>query len=344
MAHMVERGLVSYDQPVCSYWPQFAQNGKEGITLKQILSMKAGLPMLSEPYKLSLMRDDPEKMEGLLAEQTPWDTGDRAAYSPIAIGLYLDCIVRKVDPKTRSLSHYFQEEIAQPFGIDFHVGTPKCEFWRKTRQVVTVRGEQYKQHQMKLLSNPALDQLLLATMATQPTDFLRNAHINNPDFAELPCPSSHGVGPAVGVARLHGILANRGRTVDGRCLLSEDTLHKFQTPLYIGLEKTFGMDFFYSYGMELLPVLEGDELHYNIGHGGYGGQFAAADLKHNVGWAYCSNYLDPTILVSGTTKWNTMEEALFRCILALEGATVTRRHISDHTEVQALLQKRQSKL
>ncbi|KAL8603602.1 hypothetical protein ACOMHN_022554 [Nucella lapillus] len=344
IAHLVDRGLVNYDQPVASYWPQFAQNSKENITLKQILSMKAGLSALSEPYKLSLMRDDPQELENLLAKQTPRNLGDAAAYSPIVIGLYLDCIVRKVDPHSRSLSHYFWDEIAQPFGIDFHVGAPKSEFWRKARQVVTVRSEEYRKSQRKLLRNPAIDLELVAIMASQPSDFLRNSHINDPEFAELPSPSSHGVGSATGLAKLHGILANNGCTSDGRRLLSLDALHTLQTPLYVGLEKTFGMDFFYSCGVSLLPVLEGDQLHYNIGHGGYGGQFAAADIKHKTGWAYCTNYLDPTVLLHGATKWNALEDALFHCVLALEGVKVTRKHVNDCTELQNILKKLQSKL
>ncbi|XP_070185503.1 beta-lactamase domain-containing protein 2-like [Littorina saxatilis] len=344
MAHLVERGLVKYEQPVCSYWPQFAQNGKENITLKQILSLKAGLPVLSEPFKLCLLRDDPQRLEQLLAEQKPWNTGDCAAYSPVVIGLYLDQIVKKVDPQQRGLAEYFQAEIAQPFGIDFHIGVPKSEFWRKARQEVTVRGEEYKKYQLQMASNPNIDQDLMVTAATQPSDFLRNSYINNPDFAELPCGASHGVGSAEGMAKLHGILANGGGTVDGRRLLSEDTIEMLQTPLSIGPEKMFGIDLFYGCGMELLPVLEGGKLHYNIGHGGFGGQFAVADVKHKTGWAYCTNYLDPRIMLTGSTKWRALEKVLFECVHALEGTTVSRKHIDKASELRETLQRLKSRL
>ena len=42
--------------------------------------------------------------------------GDSAAYSPLVLGLYLDQIVRKVDPQKRGLGEYFRTEIAEPFG------------------------------------------------------------------------------------------------------------------------------------------------------------------------------------------------------------------------------------
>lgn len=344
IAHLVDRGLVKYDQLVSSFWQQFAQNGKEKITLKQIVSLKAGLPVLSEPFMLASLRDDPEGLELLLAKQPPWDTGDAAAYSPIVIGLYLDQIVRKLDPRHRSLAEYFRDEIAQPFGIDFYIGMPKCEFWRTTRQCVTVRGEEYKKYQQQLASNSAIDPQLLITSATQPTDFLRNSYINDPEFVELPCGASHGVGSAAGMAKLQGILANGGCTTDGRRLLSQEVLHLLQTPLSIGTEKTFGIDLFYSYGMELLPILEGKKVHYNVGHGGFGGQFAAADLQHKTGWAYCTNFLDPTIMLTGSTKWKPLEKALFQCVHALEGLKCGRTHLHTADQLREALRTNTSKL
>ena len=58
-------------------------------------------------------------------------------------------------------------------GIDLHIGMPKSEFWRMARQVVTVRGDEYKKYQIQLASNPLIDQQLLVPMSMQPTDFLR---------------------------------------------------------------------------------------------------------------------------------------------------------------------------
>ncbi|KAL8603601.1 hypothetical protein ACOMHN_022553 [Nucella lapillus] len=326
IAHLVDRGLVSYDQPVARYWPQFAQNVEENITLKQILSMKARLAGLPKPFKLSLMRDDPEELEHLLVQQTPWNAGDASAYSPVVTGLCLDCIVRNVDPHCRSLSHYFQDEIAQPFGIDFHVGAPKSEFWRKARQVETLQGEEYKKVLRSLFSSPAIDQEMLADMVLQPADFLTSI---------LPWGRvSYRTGQAArypGQRRLH--LRWQTASVTGR------TPHIASTALRrTGEDVRQGL--FYSCGMSLLPVLEGDQLHYNIGHGGYGGQFAAADVKHNTGWAYCTNYLDPTILFQAAGKWKALEDALFRCVLALEGVKATRRHVNDCTELQNILEKK----
>ncbi|XP_025112314.1 beta-lactamase domain-containing protein 2-like isoform X2 [Pomacea canaliculata] len=337
IGHLVDRGYLDYEQPISRYWPEYGQNGKEKTTLKQLLSLKSGVPVLSDPFKLSLIRDDPQQLESILAQQTPWKMGDEFyAYSPVAIGLYLDQIVRKVDPLKRNLSQYFQEEIAKPFGVDFHIGISKPAYWRVARPVVTVRGQAYKKYIQQMAANPDLDINLLLLSQSQPIDFQRNSLIHDPDFMELPVGSTHGVGSAEGMAKLHGILANGG-LLRGQCLLSAQTLKLMQTPLSMGTEKHFGQEMFYSYGMTLLPVLEGNEVKYNFGHGGFGGQFAASDVQHKTGWAYVTNYLDPTIMVTGNCKWQKLEEALFKCVQKVKGINLPRKHILSARDLQNTL-------
>ena len=86
------------------------------------------------------------------------------------------------------------------------------------------------------------------------------------------------------------------------------------------------------------------QIHYSFGHGGFGGQYAAADPKYKTGWAYCTNYLDPTIMLAGKTKWNALEHALFQCVHNLEGVEVERRILYDYTVLLKALQKQKSKL
>lgn len=76
---------------------------------------------------------------------------------------------------------------------------------------------------------------------------------------------------------------------------------------------------------------------YNIGHGGFGGQFAASDVQHKTGWAYVTNYLDPTIMVTGNSKWQKLEEALFKCVQEVKGINLPRKHILSARDLQNTL-------
>ena len=40
---LADRGLLAYDEPVASFWPEFAADGKERITVRELLSHRAGL-------------------------------------------------------------------------------------------------------------------------------------------------------------------------------------------------------------------------------------------------------------------------------------------------------------
>lgn len=66
---------------------------------------------------MALILQDPEKLGHILANQKPlWKPGTNHGYHPVTFAIYLDQIVRRADPKGRTLSKYFEEEIAKPFG------------------------------------------------------------------------------------------------------------------------------------------------------------------------------------------------------------------------------------
>src|SRR5947209_11700755 len=45
VAHvLVERGLFSYDTPIVEFWPEFGAHGKEGATVRHVLTHTAGVP------------------------------------------------------------------------------------------------------------------------------------------------------------------------------------------------------------------------------------------------------------------------------------------------------------
>ncbi|HEX8863488.1 MAG TPA: serine hydrolase domain-containing protein, partial [Actinomycetes bacterium] len=73
-AHLLAaRGAIDLDAPVARYWPEFAKNGKEAITVRQLLSHQAGLAALSEPIPDGGLCDW-DLVVDLLAKQEPlWE-------------------------------------------------------------------------------------------------------------------------------------------------------------------------------------------------------------------------------------------------------------------------------
>src|SRR5262245_26406633 len=119
LAH--SRGWLDYDERVATYWPEFAQQGKERITLRQLLAHQAGLFALDEPVDRSVVADL-DKLAAVLARQKPaWEPGTRQAYHAITLGFYQGELLRRIDPRHRTLGQFFQEEIASPLGLDVYL-------------------------------------------------------------------------------------------------------------------------------------------------------------------------------------------------------------------------------
>ena len=125
MALAHSRGWLDYEDYVCRYWPAFAQQGKERITVRQLLSHQAGLYALDQPLDRALVADL-DRLAVVLARQTPaWEPGTRQAYHAITLGFYEGELLRRIDPEHRSLGEFFQDEIASPLGLEAYIRLPE---------------------------------------------------------------------------------------------------------------------------------------------------------------------------------------------------------------------------
>jgi CubicO group peptidase (beta-lactamase class C family) len=122
LAH--SRGWLDYEERVCTYWPEFVQQGKGKITVRQLLAHHAGLFAINERLDRSVIADL-DRLAVVLARQKPeWEPGSHQAYHAISLGFYEGELLRRVDPQHRSLGTFFQDEIATPLGLDFYIRLP----------------------------------------------------------------------------------------------------------------------------------------------------------------------------------------------------------------------------
>ena len=125
MAIAHSRGWLDYEERVAHYWPEFAQNGKDTITVRQLLAHQAGLFALDEPVDRSVVADV-DRLAVVLARQRPaWTPGTRQAYHAITLGFYESELMRRIDPQHRTLGQVFQDEIATPLDLDVYIRLPE---------------------------------------------------------------------------------------------------------------------------------------------------------------------------------------------------------------------------
>ena len=118
------RGLIEFDERVANYWPEFSRAGKGNVTVRQLLAHQAGLSAIDVPLDLDLLADHDALAEVLAAQAPAWDPGARCGYHAISLGFYESELIRRVDPKGRTLGQFFKDEIAGPLDLEFYIGLP----------------------------------------------------------------------------------------------------------------------------------------------------------------------------------------------------------------------------
>ena len=116
LALLHSRGLLDYDERVAAYWPEFAQAGKAGITVRQLLAHQAGLFAFDERVDVAVVADL-DRLAGVMERQRPiWPPGERQAYRTITLGFYENELVRRIDPDHRTIGQMLHEDIADATG------------------------------------------------------------------------------------------------------------------------------------------------------------------------------------------------------------------------------------
>ncbi len=239
MLVLAERGAFDLDAPVAAVWPAFAANGKESITVGDVLSHRAGLPGIREPVALDEL-GSPERIFELLAAQAPIVPVGAPSYHALTYGWLCDAIVRRTDG--RRIAQVVADDVAGPLGLDFRIGTAAADLLRVAH---LVRSPDY---QLSAFSgNEAPDPRLDMVYANPP---VLAEDWNGPGVLGVEIPGGNGVGSAGALARLYGCLATGG-TLGGVRLLQPETIVHGVAERSLGADPLSGRLLRFGAGFEL---------------------------------------------------------------------------------------------
>lgn len=311
MALAHARGWLDFEERVSHYWPEFAQNGKERITVRQLLSHQAGLFAFDEMADRGVVADL-DRLASVLARQKPaWPPGERQAYHAISLGYYESELLRRIDPRHRSLGRFFQDEIAAPLGLEFYIRLPEsipdARLARLARPgwIEILRG--FPLRLMLQVVNPRSNIVRALAGSMLPHDEKR---VYARDFE---VPAGGGVGTARAMARAYGVFASGGRELG----LSAETLQALAAPavppargFYDECMKGDGVAFSLGF-MKHCPVWPfGSESAY--GSPGTGGSLGFADPEAGVGYAYVTNRIGTSI--TGDAREIALRDAVYAAL------------------------------
>ena len=287
---LVDRGELDVHAPVSRYWPEFAQNGKEGVVVRHLMSHTSGVSGWEQPVVQEDIYDW-DKSTSMLAAQAPWwEPGSASGYHALNQGHLVGEVVRRISG--RSLGKFFADEIAAPLGADFHIGLDAAHDGRVSPVIpppplpFDMSAMDVSSPVFKTFTGPAVD----ANYAN--TEAWRRAEIG----------AANGHGNARSVARIQAVVANGG-IVDGVRLLSPatiDTIFDVQadgTDLVLGVPLKFGI----GYGLpqpDSFPYLPQDgRLCF---WGGWGGSMIIIDADRRMTISYMMNQMAAGIVGSPT--------------------------------------------
>ena len=277
---LADRGQVDLAAPVADYWPEFAQNGKENVLVRHIVSHYCGVCCndAAEPGDIY----DYDKMIRILEAQEPvWPPGTKGAYNTVNFGYLAGEVVRRVTGQP--IREFLAENVCDPLGVDYKLGVDEADLERVADLVANPEG-------FSMASRIRPGNPLQRALNAMPKPLDTTAQ-NTAKFRTAGIPSFGGFGTARAMARIYAALANGGE-IDGARLLSAAAVARATTDQWedqddgtTGQAIRMTMGFWKNHGEQSRygPNPEA------FGHSGMGGARALADPDRNLALAYVTN-------------------------------------------------------
>jgi CubicO group peptidase (beta-lactamase class C family) len=278
IALLVQRRQLDLDEIVAVYWPEFAQAGKESITVRELLSHQAGL---LAPVGGLLLADlvSPSGAQAVAAMRPLWRPGTAHGYHALTIGVFMEELVRRVTGA--SLQRLYRDEIADRCAVDFFLGLPAAEL----RRWHEMQPQRPTADQLEAVPALPLDPDGLGALAVTLVGFDGQVHdlVNHAAIRDAGPAAAGGVGSARGLARAYAACIT---DVGGPRLLSLDTVAEMAQQQVWGpdrvLSRTNAFGIVY---MKPDPLMSWGS-HRAFGHDGAGGALGFADPMYDLGFGY----------------------------------------------------------
>jgi CubicO group peptidase (beta-lactamase class C family) len=269
-----DRGALSVDATMADSWPEFAANGKQGVLVRHVLGHTAGLPVFDETVDDLALFDWTGCCRRLAAQSPRWTPGEGSGYHAETQGWLLGELVRRVDGRT--LGSFFRDEVAQPLGLDLHIGLDDREFPR-VADVATLHAQ---------ATTPSDPDLLAIERPSGPRSA---ALVNTAAWRRAEFPASNGHGNARSIALAMAPLANDGRA-SGHRLLSPATIERAFEVQADGIDRMTGRHFKLGMGYGLqcrhTPLGVNDR---TLWWAGWGGSMCVVDVENRMTISYVMN-------------------------------------------------------
>jgi CubicO group peptidase (beta-lactamase class C family) len=290
-----DRGLLDFEAPASTYWPEFAQAGKADVPVKWLFTHQVGLVDFDGDHPDGIALDWDEVCKRLAATTPQWEPGTECGYHAVTWGWLVGEVTRRATGAA-SFGQFFRDAIAIPLGAehDFYIGLPDSEHERVARI--------FRSREEAPATPPPGNLGAVRDPIAMRTGILGlpkwSASPASPEWKRAEMPAANGHGNARGIARVYAPMANGGEAFGARILSAEATERSARVE-YDGPDRCLGVPVRRSLGF-MLPAGELDRRPpESFGHGGMGGSMGFADPVRHLSFGYAMNLMAPAAGASG---------------------------------------------
>ncbi|MFN7696687.1 MAG: serine hydrolase domain-containing protein [Deltaproteobacteria bacterium] len=303
---LADRGRLAWDVPVATYWPGFARNGKEDLSVRTLIGHRGGLSHLDTELALSATIDPArraEVLEALEVQRPAWRPGEDQGYHAITFGLYAKELFERVAGE--SMGRFLRRELLEPLGSDFHLGTPAA----LDDDVATLYPPSAATRLVKTLATALLEphgHVARVARDTLRKDSLSRRAFLNPHI-DLPggiaayngaavrrgeMPWGNGTASARGLSRAYLPFASRGVHAGKRYLREESFAHAYRRDGWSERDRVLHKPLGWTCGFLKEELHVFSPVRESFGHAGMGGALGWCDPVNELTFGYVMNRMD----------------------------------------------------
>lgn len=296
LAILAERKLLTLDDKVAKYWPEFAAEGKEAVTIRQAMGHLACIPVTDLAAEGDIY-DYPKMIHAIAAQRPLWPIATVQVYHSATLGFIAAEIIRRITGQTEG--QFIRANLQEPLKADYFIGLRPEE---AARCATMVRSQGNSINAAKAGDPKSVEARMWHPLPADET-------YNSKQWREREIPSVNGHGTARGVARIYGALANGGE-IDGVHVVDMKAIAPFReeqlpSPLpAVPQRLRMGVGFMLNTPphRDIGPHME------SFGHSGAGGSQAFCDPVDQIGFCYTTN------LMQNGTETGIRAESLIKAL------------------------------
>jgi CubicO group peptidase (beta-lactamase class C family) len=285
---LVQRGLIDLDAPVATYWPEFAQSGKESVPVRWLTCHKAGLPIVDKDLALEEVLAWDPIVEALEVQEPLWEPGSAHGYHALTFGWLLGELIRRVDG--RGLGQFFAEEIASPLGLEFWIGLPESEEHRVAPVIGSLvpDGSDVAPELRELLEQfIGPDSLLRRALTLTDTFDVPDWNTRAVHAAEIG--AANGITNARSLSRMYAGLTGQLPDAPSAPLFSSEQIDRARERQTSGNDRVLFLETVFGLGYMLSSMFSPFGGGGSFGHPGAGGSVGFADPDNQLAVGYVMN-------------------------------------------------------